>query len=376
MTKFVVACLTVTVVAIVGVVAMVVVSGPERPPRFTTISTAIEEGAEVLAADKYGAVTLTANGRVRGFSRNGEKLWERKFDRYEPNKRVLLGARATCSLKCPAALLELPTGYEGVGGADPAGALSRALSNDDMRVLAAAAPNELFGRAPANNGSTLRTVFANDINQPTAPTVKNVDVVGPGYVGIAADGGRGVVGTLVSDPDDKPARIQAIEGKNGDWKPVGPAIPDIESANACISADGSRIAIASDRLRAGRFGSTPDQTFGPAISRGSCSIDDRGVSAVMLPRDPTGGLIAARYDFDGRELWRRELGAVRVVSDSDTKFFVVRNESTRMTSVFDVIDGRRVLDEELPANLYAADDGSVVVADRSGTPTWVSAQSP
>ena len=328
MTRFVVVCLCVTAVAMIAVVAMVVVAGPERPPRFTTISSAIEQGAEVLDADENGAVTMTANGRIRGFTRNGEQLWERKFDRYEPNKRVLLEARATCTVECPAALLELPTGYEGVGGADPAGAMSRALSNDDMRLLAASAPNELFARAPANNGSTLRTVFANDLAQPTSPTVKNVGVLGPGYVGIAAGGGHGVVGSLISDPDDKPARIQAIEGEAGSWKPVGPAIPDIESANACISADGERIAVVSDRLRVGEFGERLDQTFGPAISRGTCTIDDEGVSAVMLPRDPANGLIAARYDFKGRELWNRELGPVRVISDSDAKNFVVRNEPT------------------------------------------------
>lgn len=376
MTKFVVACLSVTAVAIVAVVAMVVVSGPENPPRFTTISSAIEQGAEVLDADENGAVTMTANGTVRGFSRNGEQLWERKFDRYEPNKRVLLEARATCTVECPAALLELPTGYEGVGGADPAGAMSRALSNDDMRLLAAASPNELFARAPANNGSTLRTILANDLAQPTAPTVKNVGVLGPGYVGIAAGGGRGVVGSLTTDPDDKPARIQAIEDEAGNWRPVGPAIPDIESANACISADGERIAVVSDRLRVGEFGEELNQTFGPAITRGTCSIDDEGVSAVMLPRDPLNGLIAARYDFKGRELWNRELGPVRVINDSDAKNFVVRSEPTQMTYVYDVVEGRRLFDNELPPNLFASDDGSLVTADRSGEPTWVSVRSP
>lgn len=376
MTKFIVACIAVTVVGIVAVAGIVVISGPERPPRFTTISSAIEEGAEVLAADKDGAVTMTANGRIRGFSRAGEKLWERKFDRYEPNKRVLLEARATCAVKCPAALLELPTGYEGAGGADPAGSLSRALSNGDMQLLAAAAPAELFARAPTNNGSTLRTIFTTDLNQPTAPTEQNVGVAGPGYVSVAAGGGRGVVGSLVSDPAGKPARIQAIEGSAGDWNPVGPAIPDIESANACISADGSRIAIASDRLRAGEFGSKPDRTYGPALSRGSCTIDGSGLSALMLPRGAASGLIAARYDFDGRQLWRRELGAVRVISDADAKYFVVREESTSVTSVLDVVNGRKVFEAELPPNLFAADDGSLVTANRSGTPTWVSARSP
>lgn len=376
MTRFVALCLAVTAIAMTVVIVLAVLAGPESPPRFTTVSSAIEEGAEVLAADQEGAVTLTANGRIRGFARSGAKLWERKFDRYEPNKRVLLPARATCVLKCPAALLELPTGYEGVGGADPAGAMSRTLSNDGMGLLAVAAPNELFGRAPVNNGSTLRTVFTTDIDQPTAPTVRNVDIAGPGYIGLALDGGRAVVGSLASDPDEKPARIQAIEGSNGEWGAVGPAIPDIESANACITADGAKIAIASDRLRVGEFGAKPDRVIGPAISRGTCTIDDSGVSAVMVARDPTDGLFAARYDFRGRELWRAELGPVRVINDSDAKFFVVRNESTELTSVYDVVDGKRVLDEELPPNLFAADDGALVVADRSGNPTWISVQSP
>lgn len=371
MTKLVVGCIAVTAALVVAVMLLLVMSEPEQPPRFTTLSDAIENGAEVLAADSAGAVTLTANGKVRGFSRDGAQLWERSYKRFEPNKRALLGARATCVVSCPSALIELPSGYEGVGGADPAGSLARTLTTENMSLLGVIDTNSLFASAETANGTTLRTVTATDPSRPSAPTLDNVGIPGPGYVGIAREVDRGVVGSIGGDPPSGAARVRAIDITAGSWTTEGPAIPEVESANICISPDGRWIGIASTGVFVARFGSRPGPRLGPRIARGTCAVDTNGISSAVQQSDTASEVVAQRYSHRGKLVWRRQLGAVKILSDADAINFVARSDASGATTVLDAITGEVLLERKLPQNLFAADDGSLVTADRSGRPSWI-----
>lgn len=371
MTKLVLGCVVVSVVLIAAVTILLVDAGPEEPPRFSTISSAIEDGAEILDADKHGAITLTANGNVRGYTRDGLLVWERSFDRYEPNRRALLAASASCVARCPAAFLNLSSGYEGVGGADPAGSISRALSEGEMSLLAVIDSESVFASASTATGTTLRTITSTDPDRPSAPTLENVGIPGPGYVGIARDVDRAVVGAIGGDPPDGAARVRAISGERGGWTTAGAAIPEIESANACISPDGRWIGIASTRIRIARFGERAGDKIGAGISRGTCAIDDRGISAVVQNREGPGDVIALRYSHRGKTLWRRKLGRVRIVSDADAVNFVARSDGSELTTVIDATTGKLLLEQKLRANVFAADDGALVTANRAGFPAWV-----
>lgn len=371
MTKLVVGCIAVTAALVAVVLLLLVTSEPEQPPRFTTLSDAIENGAEVLAADSSGAVTLTANGKVRGFTRDGAQMWERRFERFEPNKRALLGARANCVVRCPSALIELPSGYEGVGGADPAGSLARTLTTENMSLLGVIDANSLFASSGTANGTTLRTVTATDPSRPSAPTLENVGIPGPGYVGIARELDRAVVGSIGGDPPAGAARVRAVGLDAGSWKTEGPAIPEVESANICISPDGRWIGIASTGVFVARFGARPGARLGPRIARGTCSIDTRGISSVVQVSETASEVVAQRYSHRGKLVWRRQLGAVKILSDADAINFVARTDASGATTVVDAVSGEVLLERELPPNLFAADDGSLVTADRSGRPTWI-----
>lgn len=371
MTKLVIACAAVTAVLVVAVLFLLVMSEPEQPPRFTTISSAIEDGAEILAADNFGAITLTANGKVRGFTRDAELVWERSYERYEPNKRALLGARATCIERCPAALLTLPSGYEGVGGADPDGSLARTLTNEQMSLLAVIDPASVFASAETATGTTLRTITSTDAGRPSAPTVENVGIPGPGYVGIAREIDRAVVGAIGGDPPEGAARVRAISSERGRWTTAGAAIPEVESANMCISPDGRWIGIASTGIHVARFGERPGERLGPGIARGTCSIDTRGISAVVQSGPAEGNVVALRYSHRGKLVWRRNLGGVRIVSNADAVNFVARSEASGLTTVINASSGKLLLERKLRANLFASDDGALVTANRAGQPTWI-----
>lgn len=371
MTRLVAGCVAATAVLLVAVTLLLVMSESERPPRFTTLSDAIENGAEVLDADSSGAVTLTANGKVRGYSREGAQLWERSFKRYEPNKRTLLGARATCVVRCPSALIELPSGYEGVGGADAAGSLARTLTADGMSLLAVIDANSLFASSPTPNGTTLRTLTATDPSRPSAPTLENVGIPGPGYVGLARDIDRAVVGSIGGDPPAGAARVRAIGLDGKSWRTEGPAIPEVESANTCISPDGRWIGIASTGIFVARFGQRPGRRLGSAIARGTCAIDTRGISVVAQASETSAAVIALRYSHRGQLIWRRQLGPVKILSDADAINFVARSDATGTTTVLDAASGKVLLERNLSANLFAADDGALVSADRAGRPTWI-----
>lgn len=371
MTKLVFACVVVSAALVVAVMFLLVVSEPEQPPRFSTLSSAIEDGAEILDADENGAITMTANGNVRGVSRDGAVVWERSFERYEPNKRDLIGARATCVEKCPAALLDLPSGYEGVGGADPAGSIARALTDGDMSLLAAVDSTTVFAAAPTATGTTLRTIIATDPERPSAPTLENVGIPGPGYVGIAPTTDRAVVGAIGGDPPAGAARVRAISGERGKWTTAGESVREIESANICISSDGKWIGIVSTGIRVARFGEEPGEQLGSAIERGTCTIDARGISAVVQASENQGDVVGLRYSRQGKLVWRRALGRVRVVNDADAVNFVARADGSEQTTVLEASSGKLLLEQKLRANVFASDDGALVTANRAGVPTWI-----
>lgn len=371
MKRLLAVCAVISVVALVGLVIGLVLSEEEQAPRFTTITEAIEDDAAILDADRHGAITLTANGRVRGFNRSGEKLWERRFSRYEPNNRVLLDARATCVERCPQAFVRLPTGYESLGGIDRSRSLARAMTDGEMQLLAAISTAAVFVAAPTETGTALRTLTAMDTQRPSAPTERSIPIAGPGYVGVAANADRAVVGSIGGDPPGGAARISSLQASAGVWKLAGRPIPEVESANACISADGKMTAIASTRVRVAAFGRAPSMTLGRRISRGTCSIDSRGVTVAIISSDRDDDVTAVRYAFDGRQIWKRDLGNVRLLSDADAANLVVRSATSGVVTVLDGTSGEKLLEEPLGENTFAADDGALVTADRKGRPTWV-----
>ncbi len=375
MNRLLAVCAVFSAVALVGLVLGLVLSDEERAPRFTTITDAIENDAEILDADRHGAITLTANGRVRGFNRSGEELWERRFDRYEPNNRVLLDARAICVERCPQAFVRLPTGYSSLGGIDRAQSLARAMTDGEMQLLTAISTSAVFVAAPTETGTALRTLTATDTQRPSAPTERSIPIAGPGYVGVAAKASRAVVGSIGGDPPSGAARISWLQATGDVWKSSGRSIPEIESANACISADGKLTAIASTRVRVARFGRPPSITLGSRISRGTCSIDSRGVTVAIISSDQDDEVTAVRYAFDGKQIWRRDLGNARLLSDADAANLVVRSAASGIVTVVDGTSGKTLVEEPLGENTFAADDGALITADRKGRPTWVNVPS-
>lgn len=360
MLKFVYGCLAFTAVALVGFI--IAASEQQHFRGFNDpMAFALMEGADVLVADRSGAVTQTGDGKVFGFNAGGEKQWNTSFDRFAgqgaaPRTIDVPDASAKCSIACPSSLVTLPDEIVGEGSADPGGALTRALAGRPARILAALEPNEAL--AAVDEPSTLSFLKRS--------TEKPLGIADPGYVGLDAKQQRAVVGAVSGTS----GRIYSLERDGSGWNVVGEPGRQQQLRNACISRDGSWIGSAGGTFEVRRFGAADSFTVGPQVATGTCTIDPGRITIVYSPADAPTTVVAARYDFDGRRLWVRKLGANTLLSSADAATIVVRGGPSGTTVGIDARSGREIYRHDLKSKPFVATDGSIVTADRHGTPTW------
>jgi hypothetical protein len=370
MIKFLYGCAAFTVIAAVFAIVSAISGGPATNPRYSAVTESIDQGAAILAADKYGAITLTANGNLRGFERSGKLVWERSFDRYDNPSGVAQGATAICADKCPSAMLKLPNGYVGVGGADPSGSVARALTASDLKLIATYGDRSVFADQPEQSSSVLQFMTGAG-RVPIAPTVRKIPIPAVAYMSIPPGTDRAVIGSVGDDPPKAAVRLRSLQRVGVTWKQVGPSIAGIASTNACIAADGQHIGWVADRIYFAKFGESSSVPHGPPATSGNCTIDSEGITAVLVPVNQKIGVRLVRFTLDGRELWNHRLGGVDVLSGGDAVNVVVRVQAGYRVSVINARSGLVVYTTDQPDKPYAADDGSLVQAIRKGTPSWL-----
>lgn len=370
MIKFLYVCGAFTVVAAVFAIGSTISGSSANNPRYSAVTDSIDEGAQILAADKYGAITLTANGNLRGFNRSGKQIWKRSFDRYDNPSNVAVGATAICAAKCPSAIVKLPSGYVGVGGADVSGSIARTLTSSDLKLITTYGDNSLFADRPEQSSSILQ-FLAGAGKTSTAPTARKIDIPGVAYIGVPPGSNRAIVGSVGDNPPKEAVQLRSLQRDGMTWKQVGPAIPGIASTNPCIAADGKNIGWVGDRIHFAKFGGASRKPYGPAATSGTCTIDSTGITAVLVPVEQTLGVRLIRFTLYGKELWNHKLGRVDVLSNADAKNVVVRIQAGYRVTSINAKTGRVIYETDQPEKPYVADDGSLVQANRKGTPTWL-----
>jgi hypothetical protein len=369
--KLVITCLSTSAVALTAL--LIATAGQSSSFRGTTAEmlATYSEPARVLTADAKGAITQTGNGVVAGYLRGqNAPSWKVKFDRFPPEQTAQEltpdDAKAWCVGRCPAALVEIRGSYsqQSAGAERLAGTLTGLGPNyrlldliDRSRALVA----PLAGTAAA--GENLRLVSGSRIEQLPArgPSVAYADERG---YRVAAGSAEGKVGTL--------SRMTRAGGR---WRSVGAAVVEPNLQNICISSDGRWTGAISRRIQLMAFLGGSPVLAGNPVSGGICRADARGFTAVVNPADRSGRLAAARYTHDGRRLWARSLGSQRLISPTGSPLIVTETTHQPLTlAAFDAVDGSPRLRRPIQSRPYVGEDGSIVTADRSGLPVWISLQ--
>jgi hypothetical protein len=363
MLKLVYGCLAFTAIALV---VIIITARDERGSHGFNdpMAYALIGGADVLAADRNGAITQTGNGVVRGFNAGGEKVWETTFDRFagsaaQPGVTNVPDAAASCAGDCPAAAVTLPEGVKTFGGMDPGSELERTVAGLNLNVLAAFAPNAILA-------SDLSTVPDSQLHWIAGNSDKSLDVFDPSYAGVDGDGDRAIIGAAKG----LDGRLYPIKRSGDTWVVAGPEIRQHALRNACISRDGNWVGSAGERIEVRRFGGENVTTVGPPVVTGNCTIDSSGITAVYGVPDSESIIRVTRFTLDGRVIWKKSLGANKLVSHADASSIVVRGGANGTTTAIDARTGEQTFQHALPDEPYVATDGSIVTADRHGNPIW------
>lgn len=361
MLKFIYGCLAFTAISLAAFIYLA--STQDHFRGFGDGSAfALMDGAEVLAGDRSGAITQTGDGKVFGFTVGGEEQWDTSFDRFATRSSAdravrVPNAAAKCIGPCPAAILTLPSGITAEGEADPGGALTRSLADADAHVFATIAPDAAFASVGAS--SELAWFFGG------APP-KKLGIQHAGSVSLDLNRTHAVAGTVKGGRGS----IFALERSGNRWKVVGEPVRQVNPRNACISGGGGWIGAAGNQFEIHRFGSAETIPIGPAVASGTCTIDSDAITIVYsAPENPT-VVLAARYGFDNRRQWIRELGPNALLSGPGASTIVVRGGAAGTTIGIDARSGKETFREDLASKPLVADDGSIITANRHGEPTW------
>lgn len=364
MLKLVYGCLAFSAIALTLLVVAAVDQG--EPFRGTTnaMSHAIGQNAQVLSADASGAVTQTGNGHVTGYRADGSRTWRFSFNPFKagptnPYGAGSIDALANCAGACPSAITELLGAYSAHGGAsNELAATLNELTREGASLL------RVVDRARAFSKSSDSDSPSQLLSTDGASTAK-LPIAGPTVVELSGDRARALVGSAIGQR----GAITRLEARGRRWGVRGPSIKQRGLMNSCISDDGQWVGMVAGRASRRSFDGGTRVAFGPRIASGKCSVDAQGttLSFTQLGRPE---LLAARYDADGREVWRHDLGAMRLLSNSGSPYVVAQSSDGNVVAL-DAVTGRERFRHHVNGEPFVAGDGSIVTADRSGSPTWL-----
>lgn len=365
MLKLVYGCLAFSAVAGVLLIVSAANQGPAFRGPTKVMNDALAQGAKVLAADASGAVTQTGNGRVAGWTRSGEQLWSVSFDRFaegpdNPFGAGAVDAAAWCAGGCPNALVAIRDEFTAHGGASAklAGALTKLRLGADA-ILAVPGGDQAFIRAAVEGREGTQLMWLQDDGSSRLP------VANPSLVQAAQRGTRILAGSVTGG-----GTIQRFTRSGRAWRSAGPPIFERGVQNACLSADGEWIGAISARVQMFTFGGAQVMTAGQQVAGGTCTVDRSGLTAVFNPAGAPQDVGAARFALSGRRLWVRNFGAQQLLSPAGSPRVVVRAADGTIT-VAGAKTGRTIATHKYAEAPYASADGSVVAADRDGSPHWL-----
>lgn len=364
MLKLVYGCLAFSAISLAFLIVVGVKQGD--PFRGTTkaMSDAITQNAQVLAADASGAVTQSGNGHITGYRFGDTRVWGDSFNPFEegpanPHGAGSIDALANCAGACPSAITELLGTFSARGGASgELAATLTALGRDGASLLRVVDRAGAFaGGADPNTPAPLRS-----IDRGSSMTLP---ITNPSVVEVSSDRRRALVGSAAG----RRGAITRLEMRGRRWSTRGPAIIQRGLMNSCISGDGRWIGMVAGRASRRSFDGGARVTAGPRIATGMCSVDALGMTLSFTTVGRT-DLVAARYDADGREVWRHTLGAMRLLSGSGSPHVVAQSSDGNVVAL-DAVSGRELFSHSVDGEPFVATDGSIVTADRSGRPTWL-----
>lgn len=330
------------------------------------MAEALTDDALVLAADRHGAVTQTGNGVVSGWRRGQQTpLWRMQFKpfdavgaefwSFEPDH-----AEAWCAGQCPAALVAVGGETSAHGGAAPALATTlREILEHRGSVFALPQRDTLLASRPPDG-----LVLIEDTRS------EELGVTGSSTAAADSDLRRVISGA----PEGTTGVLARLQQTRGGWRRALPDVREELLGNICISADGRLVGTVSTRIKLFSFDG-PGRALGPALKGGTCRTDAEGITAVVNPLAAPQTVVALRFDKQGRELWRHDFGARRLISPGSSPLIVVTTPQN-FVSVRDAASGRLLFERALGSTPTVTGDGALVSADRSGEPRWLTADGP
>jgi outer membrane protein assembly factor BamB len=364
--KLVYACLAFTVVALGFLI--ISASGDRHGFRGATneMNNAIAQGALVLDADRFGAVTQTGNGHVTGFKRGSdEKHWSQKFDRFAegPNNPYGAGAvdaEALCAGACPTAILSFNGTFYANGGASREFVDGLANVEGAPGLLAMVSGEQGFVEAPLEPEAQSRLYWLDGDQGQALPARTPSDVQydqSSNHVLVGSDKGKS--GTLTRLSRDAQT-----------WSVVGKSIDEAGLVSTCISASGDWIGAISTSIRRYAFDAPQSGRIGPAITSGRCTVDAKGITAVFTPASNPDTIQVERFTPGGQSLWSKKLGAQMLLSPAGSPYVVAQSPDGTVKAI-DSLTGAIKYEHKLTEPPFVGHDGSVVNAGRTGKPQWL-----
>lgn len=370
MLKLVYACLAFSAVAFV--VLIVASADRGRAFRGTTagMARALTEPARVLDADNKGAVVQTGNGRVEGYLRGQEDpIWSVEFERFpdidddgwsaEPPN-----AAAWCAGACPASIVSVDGRYNARGGASEAlAAKLNGGASGPAELLDVLDTSSALANLPGEDPQSSQLAFI------SGSTAERLPIENPSVAIANKSGTRVIAGTGLGNVGRLTRAIRA----GGKWRTAAPPIEEPNLANMCLSSDGRWVGAVSRRVLLMPFVSDTAFGAGNPVSSGLCRADASGYTTAVNPLDRPSFVAASRYAHDGRRIWARTFGAVRLLSPTGSPRVVVQDNIQNVTAV-DAVSGKVVLQRQLSTRPFVGADGAIVTASRAGTPLWIVAE--
>ncbi|MFT4049833.1 MAG: hypothetical protein QM648_08345 [Solirubrobacterales bacterium] len=367
MLKLVYACLAVSFIALV--VLIVSASDGGHAFRGTTkpMYDTLTSSAEILAADKNGAITQTGNGLVAGYRRGGTSAaWTFKFDPFANADEMSWNdavptADSWCAGACPSAIVGFGARYSAHGGASAALANTLSAQNTGLlQPLVFTSANAGFARLGGVRNASSTLVQIKDSVVTTLP------VEAPSVVVADKSGARIASGS----PNDQGGELDRLELADGKWTSAAPSLAESGLRNICISSDGRWVGAISHRALLMAFADTNPIVAGNPAAGGICTADSGGFTVVVNPADHPNFVAAARYTHDGRRIWARTFGAQRLLSPTGSPLIVTATTDGHVTAI-DSVTGKVELQQRFSGPAFVTADGSIVTTGREGKPVWL-----
>lgn len=367
MLKLVYGCLAFSLIAGALIFVLALEQGRGFRGMTKTMGDAITQDATVLDADRTGAVTQTGNGRLKGFGRDGAVRWETKIDRFAEGPSNPFGAgsndaSAWCNQPCPSAIVEFEGAFSAHGGANSG--LAQKLDEHGAKpdeILGFAGAKTVFLRKPID-GFVQPRLVASEVGKPDAV----LGVVNPSEI----QPGRARDRVVSGSASENVGKLHQIVRSGGIWRVAGRSISEPKLKNVCVSENDVWIGTVATRFSRFASGTTPRSSVGPRVTSGTCTVDQQGITAIYTTVADPDRLQAARYSASGRRIWLHDFGAQRLLSRAGSPEVVAQAVDGTVTAL-DAITGRETFERRLVGKPFVGNDGSIVIANRQGTPKWL-----